>query len=88
MNFIRGMNPWPCAFTRIGGRVVRILRARAVEGRGEPGRIEKASGSVLAVGTGDGLLIIEELQPEGKKTMTTAAYLAGRKLREGDEKFS
>lgn len=86
--FVRGMNPWPCAVTRLGGGSIKILRARAVAGRGEPGRLEKASGGVLAVGTQDGLLMIEELQPEGKKAMTAAAFLAGRRLKEGDEKFS
>jgi len=88
VNFVRGMNPWPCAVARLGGVSIKILRARAVEGRGEPGRIEKASGGALAAGTSDGLLMIEELQPEGRKAMTAAAFLAGRRLREGDEKFS
>jgi methionyl-tRNA formyltransferase len=87
-NFIRGMNPWPCSFARLGGNSIKIIRARAVRGRGEPGRVEKASGGLLLVGTTEGLLAIEELQPEGKKVMTAASFLAGRKLKEGDEKFS
>jgi methionyl-tRNA formyltransferase len=87
-SFIRGMNPWPCAVTHLGGVTIKILKARAIEGKGEPGRIEKASRGILTVGTSDGLLVIEELQPEGKKVMTASAFLAGRKLKEGDEKFS
>jgi methionyl-tRNA formyltransferase len=86
--FVRGMNPWPCAFTHLGNTTIKILKASAIAGKGEPGRIEKASGGVLHVGARDGLLMIEELQPEGKKAMTAAAFLAGRRLKEGDEKFS
>jgi methionyl-tRNA formyltransferase len=87
-DFIRGMNPWPSAVSRLGDGKIKIIRAKAVEGRGVPGRVEKASGGILLIGTSDGLLKIEELQPEGKKAMTAASFLAGRKLKEGDEKFS
>jgi methionyl-tRNA formyltransferase len=87
-HFVRGMSPWPSAVCRLDGRNIKIIRAVAVGGRGEPGRIEKASGGVLMVGTSDGLLKIGELQPEGKKAMTAASFLAGRRLKEGDEKFS
>ncbi len=87
-NFIRGMNPWPSAFCRLGSERIKILKAKAAAGSGEPGRIEKASAGALIAGTSKGLLIIEELQPEGKKAMSAAAFLAGRKLREGHEKFS
>lgn len=53
-----------------------------------PGRILKASQGELIVETGKGFLLIEELQPEGKKIMTAGAFLSGRKLREGHDKFS
>jgi len=88
VNFIRGMNPWPSAFCRLGDERIKILRAKASGGSSEPGRIEKASSGKLIAGTAEGLLIIEELQPEGKKVMPAAAFLAGRKIREGHEKFS
>ncbi len=87
-DFIRGMNPWPAAVSCLGDAKIKIIRAKAVEGRGVPGRVEKASGGILLIGTSDGLLKVEELQPEGKKAMTAASFLAGRRLKEGDEKFS
>jgi methionyl-tRNA formyltransferase len=87
-DFIRGVNPWPSATCSLGAEKIKIIRARAIEGKGEPGRIEKASGGLLIAGTSDGLLQIEEVQPEGKKIMPAAAFIAGRRLREGDEKFS
>jgi methionyl-tRNA formyltransferase len=87
VNFIRGMNPWPSAFCRLGDERIKILKARAVDGSGEPGRIAKASSGTLTAGTSEGLLVITELQPEGKKAMSGAAFLAGRRLKEGHEKF-
>ncbi len=87
-SFIRGMNPWPSAFCSLGNERLKITRAKAIDGSGEPGRIEKASSGTLLVGTAKGLLMIGELQPEGKKAMSAAAFLAGRRLKEGHEKFS
>ncbi len=87
-NFVRGMYPWPCAYCFLGEERIRIIRAHPLAGTGVPGRIEKASRGELIAGTGEGLLGIDELQPEGKRVMTAAAFLAGRGLREGHEKFS
>ena len=81
-NFISGMNP------SLGKERIKIIRAKAVEGSGEPGRIEKASSGTLLVGTSKSLLMIEGLQPEGRHAMSAAAFLAGRRLKEGHEKFS
>lgn len=53
-----------------------------------PGRIVKASDGELIVETGKGFLVIEELQPEGKKVMSAMAFLSGRKLKEGYERFA
>lgn len=86
--FVRGMNPWPSAVCALGQERIKITKARTVSGSGDPGRIEKASNGTLLVGTSKGLLMVEELQPEGKKAMPAAAFLAGRKLKEGHEKFS
>jgi methionyl-tRNA formyltransferase len=53
-----------------------------------PGRIVKASDGELIVETGKGFLVIEELQPEGKKVMSAGAFLLGRKLKEGYDRFA
>jgi methionyl-tRNA formyltransferase len=87
-NFVRGMYPWPSAFCYLGRERIKITKVKPLEGSGVPGRIEKASKGELIVGTGKGVLLIEELQPEGKKTMSAASFIAGRKLKEGYEKFS
>ena len=87
-NFVRGMYPWPSAFCFLGNEMVKIIKARPLEGNGVPGRIEKAAKDGLVLGTGQGLLIIEELQPQGKKPMSSTAFISGRRLKEGHEKFS
>ncbi len=87
-NHVRGMNPWPAAFCHLGNERLKILRAHAVTGTAAPGLIAEASSGVLRVGTGDGLLQINELQPDGRKAMPAAAFLAGRRLREGNEAFA
>lgn len=87
-NFVRGMSPWPSAFCYLGNEMIKIIKARPFEGNGVPGRIETAAKAGLIIGTGQGLLLIEELQPQGKKPMSSAAFISGRRLKEGHEKFS
>lgn len=83
-NFIRAMFPWPSAYTYLKNERIKIIRAKPIEGEGVAGRIEKASEGKLIIGTGRGLLSIEELQPDGKKIMSASAFLSGRKLKEQD----
>jgi methionyl-tRNA formyltransferase len=82
-NFVRGMYPWPCAYCYLSRERIKIIGAKIVQGLGTPGRVEKISKKELLVGTGEGLISIIELQPEGKRPMPASAFLQGRKLREG-----
>jgi len=82
-NFVRGMDPWPVAHCRLGNETLRILRTGPLAGEGRPGIIEKADGRQLVVGTGGGLLSIIELQPPGKRPMSAASFLQGRRLMRG-----
>jgi methionyl-tRNA formyltransferase len=86
--FVNGMYPWPSAYTYFNGEMIKIIKVAPLDGEGVPGRMVKASGGQLIVGTGHGLLLLHELQPGGKRVMTAAAFLAGRRLREGYEAFS
>ncbi len=81
-NFVRGMYPWPGAYCYLEKKRIKIIRVKVIEGDGKPGRIESA-GKELIVGTGKGLISIIELQPEGKKPMTSNAFIQGRHLKEG-----
>jgi methionyl-tRNA formyltransferase len=82
-NFVRGMYPWPGAFTFLGGERIKLLDVRANPGAGEPGVIKSVDRDSFSVGTGDGLLEVLELQPEGKRPMYVRSYLLGRRLEAG-----
>ncbi len=75
-NRVRGFQPWPGCYTFASGKKLGIWKARAVEGSSEPGRVE----SGFRVGTGEGLLEILEVQPEGKKRMSAAAFWSGHRV--------
>lgn len=79
-NFIRGMQPWPGAYCTIGGETVKILKAKTIEGHGSPGVMANTGNEKLAIGAGNGLVSVEELQPAGKKRMSASAFIQGRKL--------
>ncbi len=83
-NFVRGMYPWPGAYSFLRGERVKIMKTRPVEGAAGPGVIEEARGDGLLAGTGGGLLMILELQPEGKKPMPARAFIQGRAIKKGD----
>jgi len=82
-NFIRGMNPWPGAYSFIGEERFKILMAFPVEGEGAAGLIESVTKDELLVGTGRGRISITGIQPSGKPVMEIRAFLQGRKLVKG-----
>ncbi len=83
-SFIRGMYPWPCAFTFYRDKYIKIHEALPAEGSGVSGRIDSTSGNEIVIGTGDGLLIIKRVQPEGKIVMDAKAFINGYRLKEGE----
>jgi methionyl-tRNA formyltransferase len=83
-NFVRGVYPWPGAYSFLNRERVKLIKAKPIEGEGRPGVIEKAEGDYLVVGTGEGLLSIIELQPEGKTVMPARAFMQGRDIKKGD----
>ncbi len=82
-NQIRGLNPWPVASAKIGGKNIKIYSSRLCEKSGKAGTILSVKPFVIACG--DKSIEVLELQPEGKKRMTAAAFAAGHKLLAGDE---
>ena len=75
---IRGLHPWPSAYTSLKGKTVKIWSADVVAGEntGNPGRVTVTKDKLL-VECGENFLSITELQLEGKKRMETAAFLRG-----------
>jgi methionyl-tRNA formyltransferase len=82
-NLIRGMLPWPGAFTFLNGKLLKIYRASVSEGQGREGEVVNAPQGVLRVVTGNGALDIEELQIEGGKRLGSREFLTGRKIEPG-----
>ena len=85
-NLIRGLHPWPHAFTFLGTHRIIVRRSRwSAESSPEAaGTVVDAVGSRLAVATGSGILEITELQSEGKRPMSAREFLAGHPLSRGD----
>ncbi|MGP4080285.1 methionyl-tRNA formyltransferase [Pseudalkalibacillus sp. R45] len=82
-NQIRGLNPWPVAYTSLEGKNVKVWwgTKEPVEHKGEPGQILALDNKGILVATGDKTAIrIAELQPAGKKRMEASQYLAGAQL--------
>jgi methionyl-tRNA formyltransferase len=83
-NLIRGMYPWPHAFTFLGATRYILLRSSVEpDGSGLPGTIVEAAGDRLRVAAGSGIVSILEIQAEGKRPMSAREFLAGRPLRPG-----
>jgi methionyl-tRNA formyltransferase len=78
-NRVRGLTPWPGAYTFLDRAMIKILASQAVTGQGEPGVISVENQNTLSVGTGSGLLQITMLQPAGKKAMSAQDFLRGHR---------
>ncbi len=82
---IRGLDPWPTAYTFIDGKRLRLFKPVVVDGpvNEEPGAICRADKKGLMIATGENYLLAAELQAEGSRRMETGAYLQGRPLKPG-----
>lgn len=82
---IRGLDPWPSAYTRLGDKTLKIWKARVIPESSEaaPGCIVKVERDRILVQTGNGLLELLEVQLEGKKRMPVEAFLNGYTVEEG-----
>lgn len=84
-DLVRGLHPWPHAFTFLhDARFILLKATPSGDASGEPGTILEAAGDKLVVATGRGSLEILQIQAEGKRPMTTREFLAGHQLRHGD----
>ncbi|WP_433749610.1 methionyl-tRNA formyltransferase [Falsibacillus pallidus] len=79
-NHIRGLNPWPVAYTMLDGEVVKVWNSKkkTVKSDASPGEIIAIEDDGIVVQTGSSTAIkVTELQPSGKKKMTAESYLRG-----------
>ena len=82
---IRGLNPWPSAYTDWNGKVMKIWEADVVDKNVEamPGTIVKVEKDGFYVQTGEGQIKVTALQIPGKKRMEADAFLRGYQMEEG-----
>ena len=88
-NRVRGLNPWPGAYThwrgdRLKVHVARVAPPELADGRGEPGIVVGVSEDGPCVQTGQGLLELTEVQPAGKKPMRGIDLVNGYRLDVGE----
>ncbi|HOT97581.1 MAG TPA: methionyl-tRNA formyltransferase [bacterium] len=79
-NLVRGLSPYPAAWTTWKGRTVKILATRPVPAgpSEDPGRLISGGGrEALFLATGDGVLELVTLQPEGGRIMSAAEFMRG-----------
>jgi methionyl-tRNA formyltransferase len=79
---IRGMTPWPGAFTSLKGKRLKVLAADLVEHpkKGGPGELVEIAEDGLQVACGQGSLLIKDLQLEGGKRLAADVFLKGHPL--------
>lgn len=98
---VRGLNPWPSAYTHMNGKLLKIWKSEVIESiddlagftkkdgfSGNPGEIAGCTKKALYVKCKDKFLAISELQLEGKKRMDTTSFLLGYSLEELPGKLS
>jgi methionyl-tRNA formyltransferase len=73
---IRAFNPWPCAFTNLGGENLKIFSGAVIDVSGTPGEILRCENE-LVIGAGKGAISVDEVQLEGKRRMHAEEFLRG-----------
>ena len=89
-NLVRGCLDWPTAFTYYKGKRLKIYAAKTKDrissiDSTSPGEIVNISPEVITVATGEGMLLIEKIQLEARRTMTAKEFLAGHKITPGEK---
>lgn len=82
---VRGMNPWPSAYTFINGKTLKVWRCRVSEEHTDaaPGTVIRTDKEGIHTACAKGVLILTEVQIEGKKRMEAEVFLRGYQIEEG-----
>jgi methionyl-tRNA formyltransferase len=81
---VRAFNPWPSAFTHLGSKLLKIHRAHcvAIPSAESPGCVTAVDAGI-SVATGDGILVLDELQLEGRKRLAAREFGRGGTIKVG-----
>lgn len=83
-NQVRGLDPWPGAYTFLGDEMIKIAATRPLaDTGGEPGTVLAAGPEGVRIACGEGSLLVRELQLPGRKRLAAAEFLRGRPLPAG-----
>lgn len=82
---IRGCSPWPSSYSNIGGKSLKIWKAAVTDTKATPGEVSEVTKESITIGCGEGSLVVEELQLEGKKRMSVHDFLLGYHINVGDK---
>ncbi|CUH92349.1 methionyl-tRNA formyltransferase [Herbinix luporum] len=82
---IRGLNPWPSAYTKLNGKTLKLWEAQVIEYSSDAlyGQVVAVNKDSFVVMTGKDALLIRELQLEGKKRLSCEAFLRGYPIEVG-----
>ena len=83
--FVRGMDPWPSAYTLLAGKTLKLWKVRVVEGDGKAGSVIGIDKESFTIACGEGAIEVLEVQLEGKKRMSAGDFLKGSTLNIGQE---
>lgn len=77
---VRAFNPWPVSYLQLGAQQLKVWQTRveASSSTAQPGTVVRVDKKGIAIATKDGLLVLENIQPAGKKPMAVVDFLNGR----------
>lgn len=82
-NQIRGLDPWPSAYTSLNGEVLKLAETAPLEQAGAPGTVLSAAADGVIIACGSGALQVKQLQLPGKRRLPAADFLRGHELPAG-----
>ncbi len=82
---IRGLDPWPIAFSFLNGKRIKLFSPEVMykDCDHPPGTVLMSSKQGILIATGENCLLVREVQPEGKKRMSTEAFICGHPIEPG-----
>ncbi|MGH7833844.1 MAG: methionyl-tRNA formyltransferase [Candidatus Binatia bacterium] len=82
---VRAFTPWPSAYTQWKEKLLKVQRARVIDRKADapPGEVILADRQNLCVATGRGVLCLEQVQLENKKSMEVSEFLKGARIEKG-----
>lgn len=84
-NLVRGVNPWPSAYTMYNGDTMKIWKTEVLGEKSDktPGTILKVDKDGIRISTKDNIILVKEIQMPGKKRVLVSEYIKGNTIESG-----